>query len=188
MTQQQNPERVCVLPGDPSWLVDTAHLEQVFALLGRAAEVAEDEGEADRYLLPALTFRIAQRVISRIKDDVLDPDAGKTAVVLVVVPAFELDALWAVLEALRRTRDGDPDAAELLEVLDLISFDGGSSPSRTPATYTADLETVLAVLALDIPAVRDMARAFALDRAPGFDFDVAYGQLTTAWHAAGIKP
>ncbi|MCX4658026.1 hypothetical protein [Streptomyces uncialis] len=69
------------------------------------AEVAEDRDDADRYVLTGLTYRIAGCVIGRIRGEVLAPEAGRPAVRLLTVPAFELDALWKVLEVLRRARD-----------------------------------------------------------------------------------
>ncbi|MBB4890397.1 hypothetical protein [Streptomyces netropsis] len=188
MTKRQQPDRVCVLPGDTSWIEGAAHLEQTFGLLGRAVEVAEDRDDADRYLLPALTYRIAENAIGGIKDSVLAPEAEGSAFHMVVVPAFELDALWKVLEVLRGARDGEAGTVELRELLELIGFNGYSSASRTLADYVADLERVLTVLTLDIPAGRDLNAAFCLDSTPGFDFNATYEQLATVWRTAGINP
>ncbi|MFE9890742.1 hypothetical protein, partial [Streptomyces scopuliridis] len=123
---------------------------------------------------------------SRIKGDVLDPEAGRPTVHLFVVPAFELDALWKVLEVLRCARDAEAGAVEVLELIE--GFGECFSPSRTAAAFIADLEKVLTVLTLDIPAGRDLTAAFCLDRTPGFDFDATYAQLATVWRSSGINP
>ncbi|MFD5730345.1 hypothetical protein ACFWMT_30115 [Streptomyces sp. NPDC058368] len=181
--QKQRPDRTCVLPGDPAWIETAAYLAEVFALLGRGSEIAEDEYDAGRYVLPALTYRIAEHAIRRLKDEFPGPEAARPTICLDVVPGFELDALWQVQSVLRRTRDGEE--TEVLELLDPF-LDSFPRPA-TAATLTADLETVLAVLTLDIPAGRDMAAALALGT-PEFDFETAYKQLVTAWKAAGITP
>jgi hypothetical protein len=183
---KRQPDHVCVLPRDPSWIQEAGYLEDGFGLLGRAAEVADARGEADRYVLSDLTYRIAAEAIGRIKDDARDPKDGRPTVCLYVVQAFELDALWKVLGILRRARDGEDSTAEVRELID--GTGECFSPSRTAAAYIADLEKVLAVLTLDIPASWDIATAFAVERAPGFDFDAAYEQLATVWKAAGVKP
>ncbi|MGI5192108.1 hypothetical protein ACQEVY_00315 [Streptomyces sp. CA-288835] len=107
---------MCVLPGDPSWIQEAGYLEDGFGLLGRAAEVADVRGEADRYVLSDLTYRIAAEAIGRIKHDVLDHEAGQPTACLYVVQAFELDALWKVLGVLRRARDGEDRTTEVREL------------------------------------------------------------------------
>ncbi|MFJ3423028.1 hypothetical protein ACIPN8_42665 [Streptomyces sp. NPDC086082] len=54
------------------------------------AEIAEGRDDPDRYVLPGLICRIAEDAIGWIKDDVLDPEAGKPTVHLIVVQAFKL--------------------------------------------------------------------------------------------------
>jgi hypothetical protein len=184
VTKRQQPDRACVLPGDPSWIQEAAYLEDALGLLGRATEVATANGDADRYVLPDLAYRIAQNTLGRIKDEVLA--GGRPTVHLVVVQAFELDALWEVLNVLRRARDGEEGTAEIAELVE--GFGECFAPSRTAAAFAADLERALMVLTLDIPAVRDIATAFTLDHAPGFDFDAAYEQLLAVWKAAGVTP
>ncbi|MFE9558418.1 hypothetical protein ACFYMW_36300 [Streptomyces sp. NPDC006692] len=175
---------MCVLPGDPSWIEGAAYLEDLCALLGSAAEVAETEGEMDRHVLPHLTYRIAENAIGRIRADVRE--GGRPTVHLVVVPAFELNALRDVLDVLRHARDTEHDATAVMELAE--DFGQCFTPSRTAAAFTADLQRVLTVLTLDIPAGRSIATAFALHHTPGFDFDTAYQQLATAWKTAGITP
>lgn len=184
VTKRQQPDRACVLPGDPSWIQEAAYLEDALGLLGRATEVAKANGDADRYVLPDLTYRIAENTLGRIKDEVLA--GGRPTVHLVVVQAFELDALWEVLNVLRRARDGEQGTAEIAELVE--GFGQCFGPSRTAAAFAADLERALMVLTLDIPAVRDIATAFALHHAPGFGFDAAYEQLLAVWKAAGVTP
>ncbi|WP_329558170.1 hypothetical protein OG711_02035 [Streptomyces uncialis] len=53
-------------------------------------------------------------MIGRIRGEVLAPEAGRPAVRLLTVPAFELDALWKVLEVVRRARDGEESAVGVL--------------------------------------------------------------------------
>ncbi|WP_369192180.1 hypothetical protein [Streptomyces sp. R08] len=100
--------------------------------------------------------------------------------------AFELDALWKVAEVLHRARDGETGAIAVLELIE--SFGECFSPSRTSATYIADLQKVLTVLTLEFPAGRDLTTAFALDRASGFDFETAYRQMAAVWTASGVTP
>lgn len=180
VTKRQQPDRVCVLPSDPSWIQEAGYLEESLGLLGRAAEVTEAGDDGHRYVLPGLTYRIAERALGRITDEVRE--GGRPTLHLIVVEAFGLDALWEVLGVLRRARDGEEAAAEVAGLLEDLS------PSRTTAAFVADLEKVLAVLTLDIPAGRSIATAFVQEYMPGFDFDAAYEQLATAWKAAGIKP
>ncbi|MFJ3423027.1 hypothetical protein ACIPN8_42660 [Streptomyces sp. NPDC086082] len=47
---------------------------------------------------------------------------------------------------------------------------------------------MLTVLTLDIPADRDLATAFALDRASGFDLETAYRQVAAVWTASCVTP
>lgn len=147
--------------------------------------MAEDGGDADRYVLTELTYRVAEKAIGRIKDGALAPESGRPTVCLVVMPAFELDALRKVLDVLRRAQESEKGSIQVRELIE--GFGECFSPSRTVAAFVTDLARVVSVLTLDIPAVRNIATAFALDGAPGFDLDAAHEQLATVWRASGIR-
>ncbi|MFI5774667.1 hypothetical protein ACIA74_40600 [Streptomyces sp. NPDC051658] len=98
------------------------------------------------------------------------------------VPAWETDALWQVHVALRRARDGEPDTAALGDLLREVGED--CHPPQTAADITDRLNRVLAVLLLDIPAVRTLATA--LDTPQDTDIQNTYEQIRTAWATAGI--
>lgn len=78
-------------------------------------------GEDEPYVLAGVTFRIAANVIGRIVDRA-DGEAQRTLVRLLVVPGFELEALWAV--------HGRPIRGHG-EVLELVEAYGGHC-STTP--------------------------------------------------------
>ncbi|KMS67933.1 hypothetical protein ACH49_27830, partial [Streptomyces leeuwenhoekii] len=48
----RDPDRPCVLPGDPSWLQEVRYLEEgVLRVVARAAEVAAERLDEDRFVL-----------------------------------------------------------------------------------------------------------------------------------------
>ncbi|MFI5775300.1 hypothetical protein ACIA74_44330 [Streptomyces sp. NPDC051658] len=100
------------------------------------------------------------------------------------VPAWETDALWQVHVALRRARDGEPDTAALGDLLREVGED--YHPPQTAADIVDRLNRVLAVLLLDIPAVRTLATALALDTPRDTDVQNTHEQIRTAWATAGI--
>ncbi|WP_199826225.1 hypothetical protein [Streptomyces sp. SBT349] len=79
--------------------------------------------------------------------------------------------------------DHDDDADRLLDLLDLLLEWRGI----TPAGLAADLDRVLAVLALDTPAARTIVSAHFTGR-HGAAWQTAYQEVTAAWQAAGLTP
>ncbi|MFF9585256.1 hypothetical protein [Streptomyces achromogenes] len=110
------------------------------------------------------------------------------------VPArMELDYLWQDLAAFRRAQAGEPEAADLRELLGSVE----EGLDRTVEQVTKDVQRVAAMLMLDIPAVRTLAAA-ALHSpglpsgAPGPPPDAAalreaLDQVRAGWAAAGIR-
>ncbi|WP_112492383.1 hypothetical protein [Streptomyces bacillaris] len=78
---------------------------------------------------------------------------------LLALPAWELEHLWGVLQVLRRVRAGDPQTGELYELRQ--ELEQGPLPC-TVDQCLVDLQRVVAVLILDIPAVRTLATSLAL--------------------------
>ncbi|MCX5112464.1 hypothetical protein OOK13_29085 [Streptomyces sp. NBC_00378] len=60
-------------------------------------------------------------------------------------------------------------------------------PPRSAADIVAQLNRVLSVLLLDIPAVRTLATALALNTPQGTHIQTAYGQIRTVRRTAGIR-
>ncbi|KMS78016.1 hypothetical protein ACH49_17985, partial [Streptomyces leeuwenhoekii] len=50
-SRMRDPDRPCVLPGDPSWLQEVRYLEEVLRVVARAAEVAAERFDEDRFVL-----------------------------------------------------------------------------------------------------------------------------------------
>ncbi|MER6365734.1 hypothetical protein [Kitasatospora sp. NPDC001527] len=148
-----------ILPGNPAWIQHAAYLSEVLGLTAAAADVRPYE-----YPLPALTLEMAGEVIGEIAAE-LTAAAQDTAppVVLYVLPAWVLRALREVLEALRAAA-GEEAESSLRPMLVLLGESLDYPRGWTPAEMAADLEPVVAVLALDSPAVRAAATDLALNR------------------------
>ncbi|MFJ6384702.1 hypothetical protein ACIQI7_32430 [Kitasatospora sp. NPDC092039] len=150
-----------ILPGDPGWIRRAAYLSEVLGLVARAADV-----RPYAYPLPALTLETAGEVIADI-DAALTATAADdpTPAVLYVLPAWVLKALQDVLAALRTAVVEEPGGEFRLRPMLVLLGEGLDYPrGRTPAEMAADLEPVVAVLALDGPAVRAAATDLALGR------------------------
>ena len=103
------------------------------------------------------------------------------------LPAFQLEALWQVLDVLRRARDADTDADQVLDpVRDYATR--CLLPPRSINDVVTDMERILAVLSLDTPAVRTVATTLLLEREHDAGFRSARDELLDTWRAAGIKP
>lgn len=172
-----------MLPSDPSWIHDAGHVRDIVACLAAAAAVAHDHGESERYVLPHLPYQVAADTLGQIGSDV--PPARSDGVYLMALPAFQLDALWQVLGVLRRARDGDQDAAEVLDLIADYAARCFIPPRRVDDVVTG-MERVLAVLTLDIPAVRTVATTLLLEGERDDGFRMACNALVAAWRAAGI--
>ncbi|GGU55558.1 hypothetical protein GCM10010211_20400 [Streptomyces albospinus] len=174
-----------MLPGDSAWIHDARYAQDILDSLAAAAAVADDYGEPEKYVLPHLPFRVAADTIGQIRADM--PPARPGAVFLMALPAFQLEALWQVLGVLQRARDADEDAAEVLDLVRDYAMHCLLPPRRVDEVVT-DMERVLAVLSLDIPAVHTVAVTLLLKSERDDDFRSARDDLFAAWRAVGIGP
>ncbi|MCA1223407.1 hypothetical protein [Streptomyces sp. 8L] len=182
---RQRADYPCVLPGDPTWIHEAGYVQDILTSLAAAAAVAHDYGDPEKYVLPHLPFQVAADTIGRIRSDM--PPARHDAVFLMALPAFQLEALWQALGVLRRARDEDGDAAEVLDLVRDYTMHCFVPPRRVDDVVT-DMERILAVLSLDIPAVHTVATALLLKGERGNDFRSARDDLFAAWRAAGVGP
>lgn len=173
----------CVLPGDPAWIDDARYVQEIIDCLAAAAAVAHDYGDPEKYVLAHLPYQVAADTLDRIRCDM--PPARRDAVFLMALPAFELEALWEVLGVLRRARDADDAAAEVLDLARDYAM-RCFTPPRSIDEVVADLERILAVLSLDIPAVRTVATTLLLEGERDDAFRSARDDLFAAWRAAGL--
>ncbi|MGW7444954.1 hypothetical protein [Kitasatospora sp. NPDC054795] len=175
-----------MFPGRPGWIRDVVYLDdQVLDYLAVAAAANAWRDDGARYLLPADTYRIAAQAITALARAVPE-DAGPGRVVLYALPAWKLEALWDVLLVLRRTVAGDPDTDVVRELLEDLG-DHLFTPAHTVERFTADLERVVAVLMLDLPAVKVVATAVVLGEERDEAVVDAYRQITAAWTEAGVR-
>ncbi|WP_159107581.1 hypothetical protein [Streptomyces rubrogriseus] len=195
MSRLDCPDRQCVLPGDSSWLGGVRYLEDgVFRVIAGAAGVAAERFDEDRFVLAAADFEGAAAVVGRLAEEMGDPAGGEEETIMVLaLPAWELDYLWQVLTVFRRALAGEPGTADLRELLDDLAdgFDG------SPGQITEDLQRLAAMLTLDTPAVRTLAaaavRSFGLPsgRTGPLPDTVAVrealAQVRAGWAAAGVR-
>ncbi len=174
-----------MLPGDPTWIRDARYVQDILASLAAAAAVAHDYGDPEKYVLPHLPFQVAADTIGQIRSDM--PPARHDAMYLMVLPAFQLEALWQALGVLRRARDADGDATEVLELIRDYAMRCFLPPRRVDDVVT-DMERILAVLSLDISAVQTVSITLLLKGERDDDFRSARDDLFAAWRAAGIGP
>ncbi|WP_176732456.1 hypothetical protein [Streptomyces sp. MnatMP-M17] len=107
------------------------------------------------------------------------------AVHVVEVSSAELDALWEVFVALLRTLEDEPGTEELRDLVQQVGA-RWSDVSRSPEELIAQLQRVVTVLELDIPAVQTLARAITSGpRGQPLDevAQSAYAAVTTSWAA-----
>lgn len=130
--------------------------EGVLRVIARAAAVASARFDGDRFVLSVGVLEGAASVIGRLaaETEELADGEGETVRVL-FLSGWELDYLWQVLAVFRRAQAGEPEAADLRELL----HDLGYGLDRTVEQITEDLQRVAAMLMLDIPAVRTLAAA-----------------------------
>ncbi|WP_190078703.1 hypothetical protein [Streptomyces daghestanicus] len=191
----RDPDRPCVLPGDPSWLHEVRYLEEkVLRVVAAAASVAAFRFDEDRYVLSVGVLEGAASVIGRLAAEMEEPaDDEREGIRVLFLPGWELDYLWQVLTVFRRAQAGEPEAADLRELLDGI----GEGQGRTVEQITEDVQRVAAMLMLDIPAVCMLTAAalHPLGLPPGHtglppDADAvreAYEQVRAGWAAAGVR-
>lgn len=189
------PDHPCVLPEDSSWIRSVRKVGELIDLLGSAAAVRERDAahgerlaDAEDYILPSTTYQTVAELIVDIDRTVLDPDPGEDRqVYLVALPHFKLEAFWAVLAVLKRARDRDPGTEKIAEMVSDYSEGCFERPQKDWG-FIPDLERMLAVLTLDIPAVRHLAATLVLNGDRDSGIREAYAQLADAWEAHGIRP
>ncbi|MFF9646635.1 hypothetical protein [Kitasatospora aureofaciens] len=151
-----------IVPGNPAWIQHALYLSEVLGLTAAAAHFRPSE-----YPLPALALETAGEVIGEIAAG-LTAAAEDTAspAVLYVLPVWALKALQDVLAALHAAAgDGNGEEASALRSTLVLLGESLDYPRvRTPAEMAADLEPVVAVVALDSPAVRAAVTDLALNR------------------------
>ncbi|MET8566435.1 hypothetical protein ABZV75_39990 [Streptomyces flaveolus] len=185
--RQPTNDQPCVLPADPAWFQEAGWVENVLGHVAAAYAAVAHADEADRYILPPLTYRIAADTLSSIRDQIPDtPPRAGVHILLLVVKGHELDALWDVLTVLRRARDRDADTEELFS---LVGDYVGECylPPHTVEDVINELEHILALLTLDIPAVRSVATALLLKQDRDEEFRRAYEQLSDVWQSVGVS-
>jgi hypothetical protein len=180
--KKTKPDHPCVLPAGRFWIQEAAYLQKVFATLAVATDRA---GDAEPLLETSLTYSIAADVLERIDLEVpADDDVPEPYVHLMALPAFELDALWSTLNAVRQADAAEREAAHVRRILQDYGSHG-LYPAKTLSDMAADLERVLAVLSLDTPESRTVAAALALGQEPDATVFEAYKSLESSWKAVG---
>ncbi|MFI5774815.1 hypothetical protein ACIA74_41495 [Streptomyces sp. NPDC051658] len=187
-----HPDHPCVLPGITSWLRDVHVLDTM--VLPQLADAVEDETETGCSAgLPDAPYRAAADAFSNLATALPQPPASPSAaglgvtpdeVFLRAVPVWETEALWQVHIALKQAQDGEPDAAGLGDLLQEVGED--CHPPQAAADIVGRLNRVLAVLLLDIPAVRTLATALVLNTPQDTHAQTAYEQIHAAWTTACI--
>ncbi|MEV6938031.1 hypothetical protein AB0N19_27240, partial [Streptomyces sp. NPDC051132] len=118
----RDPDRPCVLPGDPSWLHEVRYLEEkVLRVVAAAANAAAFRFDAARYVLSVGVLEGAASVIGRLAAEMEEPaddEREAEGFRVLFLPGWELDYLWQVLVVFRRAQAGEPEAADLRELLD----------------------------------------------------------------------
>ncbi|MFH8591473.1 hypothetical protein [Streptomyces rimosus] len=180
---KRRADHPCVLPGDPAWIDDARYVQEILDCLAAAAAAAHDYGDPEEYVLPHLPYQVAADTLGRIRSDM--PPPHRDGVFLMALPAFELETLWEVLGVLRRARDADDEAAEVYDLTRDYAM-RCFTPPRGVDDVVTDLERILAVLSLDIPAVRTVATTLLLEGEHDDAFSAARDALYAAWRAAGL--
>ncbi|WP_282206826.1 hypothetical protein [Kitasatospora fiedleri] len=182
MTSSFHADLPLALPADPAWADTVPPLREVL----RSAAAAAYRRPRAAFAAPALTFDTAADALDAVVETVDAEDPPDTAVRLLVLPAFRIAALHEARDALHRAVGRADDAGDLLGNLELLLDDGILFPGLTPARALADLDRVLAVLDLDLPAARMLATAHLTKQTDTPAARTALAQITAAWHAAGI--
>ncbi|WP_159028371.1 hypothetical protein [Kitasatospora sp. MY 5-36] len=147
-----------ILPGTPAWIRPAPYLADVLGLAAAAARTRPHD-----YPLPALTLDIAADLLKDLTADLPNtpPDTAIRAV-LYPLPAWALNALRDVTAVLRTAAEDETNPRPALRAtLELL---GEELDYPSPAEMAADLESLLVVLELDGPAVREAAADMTLGR------------------------
>ncbi|MEV7217921.1 hypothetical protein AB0O31_33105 [Kitasatospora cineracea] len=175
-----------VLPAGPDWACSARHLMEV---LRTTAGIAYRFPRA-AFGVPALVLDTAADALIAVVEalDTENPPAPDYQ--LLALPAFRLAALHETRGALHRALAGDDGAEHLLDTLELLTDPNGFGilvPGLTPAGALRDLDRILAVLDLDLPAARMLAATHLAGRPHTPAARTALAQVTAAWCAIGIS-
>ncbi|MGW4697977.1 hypothetical protein ACWEO1_37005 [Kitasatospora cineracea] len=173
-----------VLPAGPDWALSARHLMEV---VRTTAGIAYRVGAA--FGVPALVLDTAADALIAVVEalDTENPPAPDYR--LLALPAFRLAALHETRGALHRALAGDDGAEHLLDTLELLTDPNGFGilvPGLTPAGALRDLDRILAVLDLDLPAARMLAATHLAGRPHTPAARTALTQIASAWRAIGI--
>ncbi|MFI1312805.1 hypothetical protein ACH4TS_22075 [Streptomyces albidoflavus] len=184
----QVSDRPCIIPSYDAWVREVGWVAEALGIVSAAAYVSQNHtGEAETYGLPPLRYDIAASTLSDICEASVAAGRPPGSVHLVLVEGWELEALWNVLDVLRRSGDDPAGNEALAKLVRMYLWENEAHHPGTLADLIKAVERVLAVLTLDIPAVREIAAALALGReaSPGLQHAVA--ELRAIWRAAGIQ-
>ncbi|MFE4516797.1 hypothetical protein ACFRMQ_21685 [Kitasatospora sp. NPDC056783] len=150
-----------ILPATPAWIRPAPYLADVLGLTARAASLRPRD-----YPLPALTLETAADLLEDLAARLLHttPDTAAQAV-LYPLPAWALKALRDTTAALRTAAEDETNPPSALRTtLELIGESFDYPVGRSPARMAKDLGSLLEVLDLDGPAVREAAADLMLGR------------------------
>ncbi|MGW4698726.1 hypothetical protein ACWEO1_40930, partial [Kitasatospora cineracea] len=139
--------------------------------------------------VPALVLDTAADALAAVVEALEAENPPDTGYQLLALPAFRLAALHETRGALHRALDGDDGAEDLLRTLEMLTDPDGCGilvPGLTPAGALRDLDRILAVLDLDLPAARMLAAAHLAGRPRTPAARTALAQVAAAWRAIGI--
>ncbi|WP_328373473.1 hypothetical protein OG800_50370 (plasmid) [Streptomyces sp. NBC_00445] len=170
-------DRPVLLPSSVEWSEETRLLGEALRTVQAAASATDDDA---RYVLPPLPWQIAADWVG----DCHTVDHGVENLRIMMLPAYALGAVWDCHGAFGCARDGDVEAARLADLLSpyLQAYD------TDLYGLVARLERVIAVLCLDIAAVRTLATHLALKQGNAPDAVQAVTEILAAWRKAGVAP
>ncbi|MEU3262391.1 hypothetical protein ABZ694_32210 [Streptomyces albidoflavus] len=104
-----------------------------------------------------------------------------------LVEGWELEALWSVVDVLRRSGDASASNEDLANLVRMYLWENEAHHPGALEDLVKALERVLAVLTLDIPAAREIATALALGQEVSPTLQRAVAEVRDVWRAAGIR-
>ncbi|MFE0777836.1 hypothetical protein [Streptomyces sp. NPDC058861] len=175
MNSASTVPRPVFLPSGFFWNTEARMVGETLHTVAAAAASTLDD---TRYLVPALTWQVAADQIA----DCVTTDHRAEHLRVLLLPAHALEAIWACRAALARATGHDDDAEHLADLLDgyLESVHHTGLPGLIEA-----VDRALAVLALDLPAVRTLATRVALTGEIGEEDQDVFGEVLAAWRRAG---
>ncbi|MYW03348.1 hypothetical protein [Streptomyces sp. SID3343] len=177
MSSPHAGDRPVLLPSSFAWNTDARLVGEVLETVGSAASCTLDD---TRYLQPALTWKIAAELVG----DCATTDYHAEHVRALALPVYALNAVWACHAALvQATADGDDGGACLVSLLSDYPDPIHSIDLRS---LIDALERVLAVLSLDLPAVRKLVIHLVLNAEVGPEARAACDDVLAAWRRAGV--